>query len=167
MTEHNDISKVLNLAFELCTYPGFDNLHDPNPATTIIEPYYDPVGFPTIGYGHLLSRNKWEDLSKYTPITSEEAEKLCKGDLLIALRSVQRLCPVALGNHQLAALTDFVYNCGAGNLQVSSLRKCVNRGDHRQAMEEFGKWVYASKKKLQGLVRRRAAEASLYGQDVE
>lgn len=50
------MTTALDLAFELATRPGFDCLHDPNTATVLIESYHDPVGYPTIGYGRLLSR---------------------------------------------------------------------------------------------------------------
>ncbi|MDK9722985.1 MAG: hypothetical protein OEL53_17570 [Rhodospirillales bacterium] len=50
------VATALDLAFELATRPGFDCLYDPHTATALIEPYHDPVGYPTIGYGRLLSR---------------------------------------------------------------------------------------------------------------
>ena len=33
-----------------------------------LEPYHDPVGYPTIGYGHLLSRERCADLSQFHPL---------------------------------------------------------------------------------------------------
>lgn len=83
-------------------------------------------------------------------------------DLAKALAAVRRLCPVPLEDHQLAALVDFTFNAGAGNLQISALRQCVLRGDHERAAEQFGRWVYARGVKLPGLVRRRQAEEALY-----
>lgn len=127
-----------------------------------LKPYHDPVGFPTIGYGHLLSRVRWEDLSKYPPITLEEAEELLERDMKSSVLSAVRLCPGATTVEQLAALADFTFNCGAGNLQISTLRKKVNRGDHAGAAEEFAKWVFAAGVKLPGLVRRRKAERALF-----
>lgn len=162
MTNLTDYAEVLALAFQLCTSPGFDELHDPDPNTELIEPYYDPVGFPTIGYGHLLSMVKWEDLSKYPPITKLEASKLCQKDLMKSMQTVFTLCPVTLTVKQIAALTDFAFNVGGGNLQASTLRKKVLRGDHDGAAQEFHKWVYAGGRKMRGLVRRRAMEATLY-----
>jgi lysozyme len=77
--------------------------------------------------------------------------------------SVDRLCPVPLSEGQRAALIDFAFNLGAGNLQASTLRKMTNRGDMEGAAREFPKWVYAGGVKLPGLVRRRAAEAEIFG----
>ena len=143
---------VPNLAIELAR--RFEGLR--------LEPYHDFAGFATIGYGSLLSRLKWVDLSKWPPITPEEAEALLADDIGSAARSVARLCPVALTDGQFAALIDFAFNLGAGNLQASTLRRMVNRGEHNEAREQFGRWVYAGAVKLPGLVRRRAAEAALF-----
>lgn len=144
-----------------------------------LEAYFDPVGYPTQGYGRLLLRQEWGPAgsppktpeqknalndwlqSKYPPITEETAEEWLEEDMDKAYRSVLRLCPGAANAHQVAALTDFAYNCGGGNLEISRLRRMVNRQDDLAA-DEFGKWVYARGVKLTGLVRRRAAEKQMY-----
>lgn len=149
-------------AFALATRPGFDCLHDPNPRTALIEPYHDPVGYPTIGYGRLLSREKWADLAQWPPVTVAEAKAMLDIDLARAVRSVLRLCPVALTDNQLSALADFAFNCGAGNLEISTLRRVVNRGEHDAVPAQLMRWVMAGGVKLPGLVRRRQAEAALY-----
>lgn len=62
----------------------------------LVYAYHDPIGLPTIGYGHLLSRVKWEDLSKYEPITKEEAlEGLCRHLDKFAM-GVQRIVKIPL-----------------------------------------------------------------------
>lgn len=127
-----------------------------------LAPYHDPVGFPTIGWGRLLSREKWADLSQWTPISQDEADAMLVQNLERHARAVRRLCPVELSEGQFAALIDFAYNLGAGNLQASTLRRCVNRCDHEGAARQFGRWVFAGGVKLPGLVRRRAQEAAVY-----
>ena len=52
---------------------------------------------------------------------------------------------------------------GASAVQASTLHRVINRGDHALAPAQFWRWVYAGGRKLGGLVRRRAAEAELYG----
>lgn len=153
---------VPQAAFDLATRPGFDGLHDPDPGTWLIEPYHDPVGYPTIGYGHLLSREAGADLSRWPPITIAEAQSLLWADLARAARSVERLCPVPLSDPQFAALIDFTFNCGAGNLQASALRQVVIRGEHDEVPAQLQRWVYSRGRKWGGLVRRRRAEAELY-----
>ena len=127
-----------------------------------LRPYHDPVGFPTIGYGHLLSREPWADLSRWKAIDEAEAERLLAVDLAKAARAVRRLCPVPLSVEQSAALIDFAFNLGAGNLQISTLRKAIIRGDMNRAAEQLGRWVYARGVKLPGLIRRRAAEREMF-----
>ena len=127
-----------------------------------LEPYHDFAGFATIGYGSLLSREKWADLSRWSPITHKEAEALLASDLVKASRSVVNLCPVPLTEGQFSALIDFTFNLGGGNLEASTLRHLINRGEMMEATEQFGRWVYAGSVKLIGLVRRRAEEARLF-----
>jgi lysozyme len=145
-------SRALELAAELARQ--FEGCH--------LAPYHDPVGFATVGYGHLLSRQPWAPLAQWPAISQEEANTLLLQDMAEAERVVARLCPVPLTDGQRAALADFAFNVGGGNLQASSLRQAVLREDHERAAEQFGRWVYARGVKLRGLVRRRDAEARLY-----
>ena len=127
-----------------------------------LDPYLDPAGYPTVGFGHLLSRDKTKGLSGFSPITYEEAETLLTIDLQKAARSVLRLCHVPLTDGRLSALIDFTFNLGAGIIQASTLLRMVNRWEYESAVDEFHKWVYAGGVKLPGLVRRRASEAEIF-----
>ena len=70
-----------------------------------LGPYHDPVGFPTIGYGHLLSREKGADLSRFEPLVDEdEARRLLEKDLAVAAGAVGNLIYVPLTEEQEAAL---------------------------------------------------------------
>ena len=127
-----------------------------------LEPYRDAAGYWTVGYGRLLSRDKTKGASDFSPITHKEAEALLASDLVKASRSVINLCPVPLTDGQFSALIDFTFNLGGGNLEASTLRHSINRGEMAEAAEQFGRWVYAGGVKLPGLIRRRAAEARLF-----
>lgn len=139
--------------FEGCEKIGKDGL---------VYAYHDPVGFPTIGYGHLLSRRKKEDLSKYDPIRKEDAEQILQRDVAKAGLAVSRLLKTEVNVEQFSALTDFAFNVGAGNLQCSTLLKKVNRRDFEGASNEFPKWIYSQGVKLRGLLKRRLAEQKLF-----
>ena len=140
-----------------------ETLYDPTPATAqLYEPYHDPVGFPTIGYGHLLSREVWAPLSRWSAITEMEADTLLEQDMTAAAASVLRLIDVPLTGGQFAALTDFAFNIGAGNLQLSTLRRVINREAYDEAPRQFRRWVFARGVKLPGLVRRREDEIALW-----
>jgi lysozyme len=57
----------------------------------------------------------------------------------------------------------FTYNVGIANLQKSTLLKKVNYNPNDPTIRlEFMKWNKAGGKVLNGLTRRREAEANLY-----
>lgn len=126
-----------------------------------LEPYHDAVGYPTIGYGHLLSHEKWADLSQWPTITEEEADALLEQDLAQRERAVVRLVHAPLSSGQFSAIVSFTFNLGAGALQASTLRRKLNRGEYHEAPRELMRWVFAGGRKLRGLVRRREAESIL------
>ena len=77
-------------------------------------------------------------------------------------RGVRRLVNVKLNHNQFSSLVSFSFNLGLGNLQNSTLRMKLNREDYDGAADEFPKWRKAGGRILKGLVRRRAAERSLF-----
>jgi len=72
---------------------------------------------------------------------------------------------------QFDSLVSFAYNVGldidedtkAEGLGDSTLLKRHKAGDYPGAEEAFMSWVYNDGKKMNGLIRRRAAEAAMYG----
>lgn len=145
---------ALNLAFKIAK--PFEGLS--------LEPYHDPVGYPTIGYGHLLSKQPWADLSQWKPITLAEAESMLQADMYTALKQVMAASPVLdePDNWQrLAALSDFVFNLGIGQYKASTLKRKVDAEDWEAAQVQIKRWIRARGKVLKGLVLRREAEARL------
>ncbi len=61
------------------------------------------------------------------------------------------------------ALTDFVYNEGAGHYQGSTVRKCVLAGNWAGVRTHLLDWEFAGGKRLGGLVTRREGEATMIG----
>ena len=126
--------------------------------------YPDPGtgGAPwTIGYGHT-----GPDVHPGLTITQQQAENLLARDIQTASDAVNRLVKYELTQEEFDALVDFTYNCGAGNLQASTLLKKVNAGDMVGASKEFAKWNLANGHILQGLVNRRQAEMRLFLQSI-
>ena len=95
-------------------------------------------------------------------ITKERAEELLRDDVKRFEGQVLRLVKVPLTQGQFDALVSFTYNLGAGNLSNSTLLRLLNVGDYSGAAAQFDRWVYASGKRLSGLVKRRAAERALF-----
>lgn len=132
------------------------------------SPADDPVGFPTVGYGHKCQKPGCAELPpKYPlPLTPETASDLLKDDIPTYAKC---LCDVLnkdtakLNRNQWAALVSWTYNIGCGNMQDSTLIKRLNNGEDSNtvAREELPKWNKGGGKVLPGLVRRRAAEVNL------
>lgn len=97
---------------------------------------------------------------RYTP---GECATLLNRELSRAEAAVDRLVKVPITVTEKAALIDFVYNAGEGNLARSTLLRRLNAGDHAGACREYQKWVYAGGKRLKGLENRREASAWLCG----
>lgn len=128
------------------------------------EIYVCPAGYPTIGYGHVV---RTEEVAQYADgVTKAQAEAILRADLRIAEAAVVRLITTPLTDAQFDALVSFTFNLGAGALQRSSLRQKVNRGEHNAVPAEFMRWVWAGGRRLEGLARRRKAEAERYLQTV-
>lgn len=121
-----------------------------------LKAYKCPAGIWTIGYGHTLGVKEGQT------ITKEQAEIFLKQDIRSFELTVNNLVNVPLNQGQFDALVSFCYNLGSGNLKNSTLLKLLNKKDYIGAAEQFDRWVYASGKKLPGLVKRRTAEKELF-----
>lgn len=75
---------------------------------------------------------------------------------------VDQLVKVPITVNQKAALTDFVYNVGAGNFRSSTLLRKLNAGDVQGAAAEFARWNLANGKVMPGLVMRRDCEKKMF-----
>lgn len=122
-------------------------------------PYKDAVGKLTVGYGHLIRAG---EVFPTTGLTEAEATELLCKDLKDAEACVDAWVDAPLESYQFDALCSFVFNLGCQRLKTSTLLKKLNREDYKGAAAEFDKWVMAGGKKLNGLVRRRAAERALF-----
>lgn len=118
--------------------------------------YQDSVGVWTIGYGHT------GDVRPGEVITQAQADEMLRNDLCGFENGVNAMVARNLTSNQFSALVCFAYNVGLEALKESTLLSLVNTGDFTRAAAEFGKWVYAGGVILEGLVRRRAAEAALF-----
>ena len=118
--------------------------------------YRDSAGVWTIGYGSTKGVHAGQR------ITRDQAAIRLADDVAKAEADVSLLVNVPLTQGQFDALVSFVYNLGAGALARSTLIRRLNSGDYSGAADEFMKWVKAGGRRLQGLVRRRAAERALF-----
>jgi lysozyme len=147
-----DTSMAVQITAALCR--RFEGLY--------LRPYLCPAGVPTIGYGATFYEDGKKVSLRDKPISKARAEALLIWHIKHGfLPPVMRLCTGADTPERLAALVDFAFNLGLGNLKASTLRKRVNQGDWLDAQVQIMKWNKAGGKILKGLTRRREAERQL------
>lgn len=126
-----------------------------------LKAYQDSVGVWTIGYG-------WTqpvDGKKIGPgmqIDQVTADRLLKCGVVQYEQGVNQLVKVKITQGQFDALVSFAYNLGLRSLSTSTLLQKLNAGDKQGAADQFGRWVNAGGKRLDGLVARRAAEREMF-----
>lgn len=127
-----------------------------------LTPYLCPAGVPTIGYGATYYEDGSYVQLTDSAITRERAEALLLWMVKTTyLPAVLRLCPAADSPDRLAALIDFTFNLGAGQLKTSTLRKRVNEDRWADVPSELRKWNKGGGRALRGLTLRREAEVAL------
>lgn len=127
-------------------------------------PYYCPAGVVTIGVGATRYADGRPVTMKDAPITREQAERLLYLQIEREfLPLVLRLCPGLIHEtaERLAAIIDFAFNLGGGNLRASTLRRKVNEGAWGEVPVQLMRWNKAGGRVLRGLTIRRQAEADL------
>jgi lysozyme len=118
-------------------------------------PYLCPAGVWTCGWG-----STGPDVFPGRPWTQAYADRRLELDAIKFARGARALCP-RLSGDPLCGVADFGYNLGLGALAGSTLRKHLNAGRWEAARRELRKWVHAGGRRLEGLVLRREADASL------
>lgn len=127
-----------------------------------LKAYKCPAGIWTIGYGNTQYENG-KAVKEGEVITLERAEQLLEVILIKFVQQTNEVIKSSVTQNQRDALTDFAYNCGLGNLKSSTLLKKVNADPNDKTIrDEFMKWNKGGGKVLNGLTRRREAEANLY-----
>ena len=121
-----------------------------------LSAYRDVAGVPTIGFGHTASVRMGD------VCTQAQADEWLEAELDDASAQVQALVSVPLTQGQLDALSDFVYNLGAGRLRDSTLLRLLNAGDYNAAAAQFQFWVMADGQPQPGLKVRRAANRAVF-----
>jgi lysozyme len=129
---------------------SFEGLH--------LEAYRDCTGVWTIGYGHT-----GPTLAAGQTISEPGAEEFLRADLAEAVACVNRSVQFVISQNQFDAMVDFCFNAGRGNFLQSTLLRKANSGDFAGAAAQFALWVHAGGEVVAGLVRRRKAEAELFG----
>jgi len=118
--------------------------------------YKCPAGVWTIGYGHT------KGVEPGMQITEEDAHNMLVEELVEYESYINNLVTVGLNQNQFDAMVSWVYNLGSANLQASTLLKVLNAGQYGEVPAQMLRWNKAGGKVLEGLTRRRQAEADLF-----
>ena len=121
-----------------------------------LEAYQCSAGVWTIGYGHT------KDVVEGMEITQEQAEQMLVDELHEYESYINKYVTVALSQNQFDALVSWVYNLGPANLSASTMLKVLNSGEYEDVPAQMKRWNKAGGKVLEGLIRRREAEACLF-----
>jgi lysozyme len=116
----------------------------------------------TIGWGNTYYQDK-RPVKQGDKVTQEQANELFEMIMNEFSIEVRKALTKEVSENQFSALVCFAYNVGIGNLKKSTLLRKVNVNPNDETIAlEFAKWNKAGGKVLNGLVRRRKAEADLY-----
>ena len=113
-------------------------------------PYFDPVGIQSYCIGR--ADFKGEAKESYT---EDECVEIFVEDWVKHEKQLDSLKLPYSSDWQRAALTDFTFNVGIGNVRSSTLISLLREEEHVEACDQLSRWVYAGGKKLKGLVTRR------------
>ena len=121
-----------------------------------LEAYKCAAGVWTIGYGSTKGVKQGDTISQ------EDADKLLLHEIKEYETYVNDMVNVDLTQNQFDALVSWVFNLGPANLAASTLLKVLNAKDYEGVPAQIKRWNKAGGKVLQGLIRRREAEALLF-----
>jgi len=133
--------------------------------------YKDSAGLPTIGVGHLLTKDELASgkililgiSTKYGEgLTTSQIDQLLVQDLAGAEGAVNSGVEVALTQNQFDALVSFVFNVGRTAFYNSTLRKVLNAGKYKEVPNQLRRWNRAGGVIIAGLSNRRENEVKLF-----
>lgn len=141
----------------------FEGCHRPLGGDRFIAyPDPGPTGLPvTIGWG--TTRHEGKGIKPGTVWTQGQCDAALENDLVKFAADVAKALGPALprtSQTQFDAMVSFHYNTGA--IFRATLTAKHRAGDYAGAAQEFGRWNKAGGRVLNGLTRRRKAEADLY-----
>ncbi|OUP21412.1 hypothetical protein B5F29_02715 [Lachnoclostridium sp. An196] len=122
-----------------------------------LEAYLDPAGVPTIGYGHTSGVKMGQ------VITQNTADEYLRDDCAAAEKNVNGFdAKYHWNQNQFDALVSFAFNLGSINQLTANGTRSIE-----DISAKIPEYCHAGGEKLNGLVRRRAAEKELFDTPTE
>lgn len=117
-----------------------------------------PNDVPTIGWG-----STGPDIHLGMTWNQAEADQRFSRDIAeFAAGVARRVDPNRTTQHQFDAMVSLAYNIGAAAFKNSTVLRRHNEGDFVAAANAFALWNKQAGRVLNGLTKRRAAEAAMY-----
>jgi lysozyme len=124
------------------------------------KPYLDSAGIPTIGYGNTYYPGGKKVTMKDPTITKEKGAELFAAVLPTYEKIVNSKVKITLNQNQFDALVSHAYNTGGSETLFFLINR---RATDSEIKDWFTKrYITAGGKVLNGLIRRRKAEADLF-----
>jgi lysozyme len=95
-------------------------------------------------------------------ITQAEAAQMLEEEMPEYEGYINNMVKINLEQCQFDALCSWVYNLGPTNLSESTLLKVLNENKYDEVPAQIRRWNKAGGKVLEGLIKRRKAEALLF-----
>jgi lysozyme len=124
------------------------------------KPYLDSAGIPTIGYGNTYYPGGKKVTMKDPAITKEKGVEMFAAVLPTYEKIVNSKVKVPLTQNQFDALVSHTYNTGGSDGLFSLINKKAGESEIRNWFTT--KYITAGGKTLNGLIRRRKAEADMF-----
>lgn len=133
--------------------------------------YRDVAGLPTIGVGHLLTRDELasgkigiqgKPIRYANGLTEEQVLDLLGQDVEKSEAALNECVTVELTQNQFDALVSFVFNVGANAFKNSTLLKLLNQAKYEEVPNQLQRWVRSGGQVVQGLINRRENEIKLW-----
>ena len=149
---------------------SFEGIHDGDLKKIGLQPKMDPVGIWTEGWGRVMRDSKGNFLKgsvnkeyaerNATIHTKEDADKALEKDIRAFELIVERKIKTTINQNQYDALVSHTYNTGGSSTLFNLINQKASDKDIRNWFET--KYITAQGVRLNGLIRRRKAEADLY-----
>lgn len=148
----------------------FESLHDGDLNKIGLQPKMDPGGIWTEGWGRAMRDNKGNFLkginnkalaeSRATISTLEEANKALSEDVKPFESYVERKLKIPVSQNQFDALVSHTYNTGGSATLFDLINKKASNNEIYNWFTQ--RYITQDGVKLNGLIRRRKAEADLF-----
>lgn len=124
------------------------------------KPYLDSAGIPTIGYGNTYYPGGKKVTLKDASISKEKGAELFSSVLPTYEKIVKNKIKITLTQNEFDALVSHTYNTGGSDTLFSLINKKANS----ETIKDWftSRYTTAGGKTLNGLIRRRKAEADLF-----